>query len=129
MRWNWDESWTGSNMGDEGAAKISESLMANNTLTKLNLRCDNNVSKVLYLEKKRKPNKKQCKWQMIWYAKKKKQWKWKDNNIGYEGAAKISESLMANTTLTTLDLECDDNIMKNNREKCISKTSKMDEKK
>ena len=27
-----------------------------------------------------------------------------DNNIGYEGAIKISESLMINTTLTQLDL-------------------------
>ena len=45
-----------------------------------------------------------------------KQWKWTDNNIGDEGAAKISESLMTNTTLTKLDLECDDNIIKNKQE-------------
>ena len=30
--------------------------------------------------------------------------KWRDNNIGDEGAAKISESLMINTTLTELYL-------------------------
>ena len=35
--------------------------------------------------------------------------KWTANNIGDEGAAKISESLMTNTTLTTLDLDGDDN--------------------
>ena len=35
--------------------------------------------------------------------------KWTDYNIGTEGAMKISESLMTNTTLTTLSLRCDDN--------------------
>ena len=42
--------------------------------------------------------------------------KWTGNDIGDEGAAKISESLMTNTTLTTLDLSSDDNIMKNKQE-------------
>ena len=32
-----------------------------------------------------------------------------DNNIGAEGARMISEALKINTTLTTLDLCCDDN--------------------
>ena len=41
---------------------------------------------------------------------------WTDNYIGTEGAAKISELLMTNTTLTTLDLFCDDNIIKNIQE-------------
>ena len=45
-----------------------------------------------------------------------KQWKWTGNNIGDEGAAKISESLMINTTLTDLNLGCDDNMIKNNKE-------------
>ncbi len=35
---------------------------------------------------------------------------WTDNNIGDEGAMKISESLMINTTLTELWLQGDDNI-------------------
>ena len=39
--------------------------------------------------------------------------KWIDNKIGDEGAVKISESLMTNTTLTILDLDGDDNIAKN----------------
>ena len=39
--------------------------------------------------------------------------KWPANNIGDEGAMKISESLMTNTTLTELDLHSDDNIIKN----------------
>ena len=42
--------------------------------------------------------------------------KWTANNIGAEGAAKISESLMTNTTLTYLYLGCDDNIIKNKQE-------------
>ena len=37
--------------------------------------------------------------------------KWTANNIGDEGAMKISESLMTNTTLTELNLEGDDNII------------------
>ena len=45
-----------------------------------------------------------------------KQWKWTVNNIGTEGAAKISESLMTNTTLTELHLGGDGNIMKNKQE-------------
>ena len=41
-----------------------------------------------------------------------KQWKWTENYIGDEGATKISESLMDNTTLTLLFLYGgDDDIM------------------
>ena len=39
--------------------------------------------------------------------------KWTVNNIGDEGAVKMSESLMTNTTLTILYLGSDDNIIKN----------------
>ena len=46
----------------------------------------------------------------------KKNEKWTANKIGAEGAAKISESLMTNTTLTELNLWSDDNIM-NQKEK------------
>ena len=35
-------------------------------------------------------------------------WIWTDNNIGEEGAKMISESLKINTTLTTLNLGCDE---------------------
>ena len=34
--------------------------------------------------------------------------KWTDNKIGAEGASKISESLKVNTTLTKLNLHCDE---------------------
>ena len=33
---------------------------------------------------------------------------WTGNNIGVEGARMISESLKINTTLTELDLSCDE---------------------
>ena len=42
-----------------------------------------------------------------------KQWKWTANSIRTEGALKISESLMTNTTLTKFYLEGDDNIVWN----------------
>ena len=35
---------------------------------------------------------------------------WTDNQIGAEGAIQISESLKTNTTLTSLNLECDEKI-------------------
>ena len=35
--------WTGENIGDEGAKKISESLMINTTLTQLNLRSGDKI--------------------------------------------------------------------------------------
>ena len=44
------------------------------------------------------------------------QWKWTDNKIGAEGAIKISESLMTNTTLTKLCLYGGGNIIKNKQE-------------
>ena len=34
--------------------------------------------------------------------------KWTGNNIGASGAMKIGEALMTNTTLSELDLHCDD---------------------
>jgi len=34
--------------------------------------------------------------------------KWTENEIGVEGANKISESLKVNTTLTKLNLHCDE---------------------
>ena len=51
-----------------------------------------------------------------WNSKIQNNEKWTDNNIGDEGAAKISESLMINTTLTELYLGSDDHIIKNNKE-------------
>ena len=42
---------------------------------------------------------------------------WTDNNIGAEGAIEISESLKTNTTLTELDLSCDNNNEVNENER------------
>ena len=39
-----------------------------------------------------------------------KKWKWIDNRIGNEGAKTIGESLKINTSLTSLDLRCDEKI-------------------
>ena len=50
-------------------------------------------------------NNKQMK-EMKWNTNPIKQWT--DNDIGVSGAIAISESLKTNTTLTSLDLRCDD---------------------
>ena len=42
---------------------------------------------------------------------------WTGNNIGAEGARMISESLKTNTTLTELDLSCDENEINENTHK------------
>ena len=62
-------------------------------------------------------------WIWILKIKKEKQRKgkqkmneWIGNNIGDEGAKKISEALMINTTLTELNLYCDDKDRKTKKE-------------
>ena len=74
----------GNHIGDEGVTRISESLMDNTTLTKLNLNCYNrfwmsmlNIRAIIEIK-------------LIY------------NDIGPEGAAKLSESLKFNNTLTKL---------------------------
>ena len=42
--------------------------------------------------------------------------KWIDNQIGNEGAKTISESLKINTSLTKLDLSCDEKIRNEKKE-------------
>ena len=85
--------WTDSEIGYSGAIKISELLMMNTTLTDLNL---------YGVIEKGKTNVIEWNWR--------NEWKYEimikriGNEIGAEGASKISESLMVNTTLTTLDL-------------------------
>ena len=56
---------------------------------------------------KEKWNENEMKWKMK---------KWIANQIGYEGAKTISESLMINTSLTSLDLGCDEKIWNEMRE-------------
>ncbi len=54
---------------------------------------------------------------MKWNEKEKREKKWKemkwiDNEIGNEGAQTLSETLKINTSLTSLNLYCDENEMK-----------------
>ena len=53
-------------------------------------------------KKKKKKKKKRKRNEMI-------KWIWTDNKFGDEGARMISEALKSNSTLTTLDLSCDEN--------------------
>ena len=79
---------------EQGAKRISESLKINTSLTSLNLGSDEKIRN----EKKERENK--------WKEMK----KWIVNEIGDEGAKRISESLKINTSLTELDLRCDEKI-------------------
>ena len=81
---------TDNGMGDEGTIKISESLMKNTTLTKLCLSC---------VKEKGGQNIKQHQKQTVFFLI-----CITGNQIDDSGAVKISESLMKNTTLTSLDL-------------------------
>jgi len=107
---------TGNNIGESGARMISESLKTNTTLTTLSLNGDEKWSKmkwIIIIIKKTKEWKNEMKnindnenteerWQMI-------KWKiWTGNNIGESGTRMISESLKTNTTLTVLNLSCDE---------------------
>ena len=85
---------------------ISESLMTNTTLTTLDLWSDDKIEES---EEDRKKQKK-CKIEQKKKGNEKNTQKLTGNNIGAEGAKKISESLMTNTTLTKLDLSSDDKI-------------------
>jgi len=87
---NEKNKWTGNNIRDEGASKISETLKVNTTLTELRLSGD----ELEYNEKEKEMKMKVNKWTGNW--------------IGDEGANKISESLKVNTTLTKLDLGGDE---------------------
>ena len=46
------KKWTGNDIGDEGANKISESLKTNTTLTQLDLGCNENTNKLINTELK-----------------------------------------------------------------------------
>ncbi len=90
------KKWTGNDIGDEGARKISESLKINTTLTQLNLECNWNNATIVKMDS----NKEWC-------------FLWTGNDIGDEGANKISELLIINTAITQLDLSCNWNTIIN----------------
>ena len=86
-----NDKWTDNEIGDSGARMISETLKTNTI--------DWTESELW--------------WKLKWIKKKKNKEmindKWTANNIGAEGARMISETLKTNTTLTKLDLGCDEN--------------------
>jgi len=80
-------------IGDEGATKVSESLMTNTTLTELYLRSNKiGVEGAAKISESLMINTTLTTLNLNY------------NSVGDEGAAKISESLMKNTTLTELNL-------------------------
>ena len=85
---------TGNNIGERGATSLSEALKSNTTLTELYLNG----------EDKRKAHKRQTStthsFSFIITST--------GNKIGDRGATSLSESLKSNTTLTALNLSCDD---------------------
>ena len=84
--------WTDNVIGAKGAIKISESL-------ELIVHWLNCIWVVM--KKNKNENEKDKEMKM-------KRNEWTDNHIGDEGASKISESLKVNTTLTKLDMSCDE---------------------
>ena len=125
---------TGNHIESEGAIKLSESLMVNNSITKLFLAGDEKKKKKIKVVDKTKwwyllqetelDTKEQLNWvnhwklilhwlRLIWSVvllRKKKEGKLKkwhftiDNEIGTEGVIKICQSLKINSTLFFLDL-------------------------
>ena len=93
----------GNNIGYSGAKMISEALKCSSTLTILNLHCDEKEEKKQdETIKKQRKERKECDEMMIMKMKQ------IDNRIGDLGAKMISEALKSNSTLTILDLSCDE---------------------
>ena len=90
-------TWTGNDIGAEGARMISEALKINSTLTELNLECDENNNEEIRIRNKE--------FQQELIIDK---WTWTDNNTEAEGAEMISEALKINSTLTELNLMSDE---------------------
>ena len=86
---------TGNIIGDTGATSLSDSLKTNTTLTELNLSCKDKRKKT----HKRHPSTMNS-FHFLFIST--------DNGIGDTGATSLSESLKTNTTLTELNLSCED---------------------
>ena len=85
---------TDNNIGDTGATSLSESLKSNTTLTELNLRSE-------YRRRHTKDIHQQFTLFLSLFTS-------IGNKIGYTGATSLSKSLKSNTTLTELNLSCED---------------------
>ena len=79
---------------------ISKSLKTNTTLTTLDL--DGEKNEVKENDREEETDRKRE------MKRNDRNETWTDNNIGDEGARMISESLKTNTTLTELNLKCDE---------------------
>ena len=75
---------------------ISELLKSSGVLTELDLSCDEKKMIIMIL----------CNDEIL------DNWIWTGNNVGDEGAEKISEALQTNKTLTSLNLSRDDILKK-----------------
>jgi hypothetical protein len=84
---------TGNSIGATGSTSLSESLKSNTTLTKLNLSSEDKR------RQKRYPSTTHS-FSFLLIST--------DNRIGETGATTLSESLKSNTTLTKLNLSCED---------------------
>ena len=104
-----DEEWIGNKIGCEGAKTISETLKINTSLTSLILWSDEKIRNVM-----REKNELEWKWWIII-----------GNEIGSEGAKTISETLKINTSLTELDLGCEEKIRKEKRENKMKRNEGM----
>ena len=84
---------TGNKIGDKGATPLSEALKSNTTLTQLNLSGE---------DKRRHTKDIHQQFTFSFHFTK------TGNEIGDVGATSLSEALKSNTTLTELDLSCED---------------------
>ena len=84
---------TDSKIGDTGATSLSESLKSNATLTELNLSCQ---------DKRRHTKDIHQQFTLFFLSTS------TANQIGDTGITSLNESLKSNTTLTALDLSCED---------------------
>ena len=85
-------SSTDNKIGDTGATSLSESLKSNTTLTELNLGC----------EDKRRHKRHPSTVHYFLFSSP------TGNDIGETGVSSLSESLKSNSTLTELNLNCED---------------------
>ena len=95
-------SQTDNDIGDTGTAALSESLKSNTTLTQLNLNCE---------DKRKKTHKISISNSLFSFSL----FITTASDIGETGATSLGEALKPNTTLTQLNLFCEDKIKKTHK--------------